>query len=356
MKVGRLTPAANLLFSATMRRLNLTAVLLAVTVTAPACATGLLGEDEGTDDDGDGGDSGGGSPDPGGGSGLSCEETVSLKVEVVAFPPDLLFVLDRSSSMAQPMTPGGFDPKWEVTIDALSDVVESYEDRVYPGLMLFPAYADTCGSGTVEITPSRDSGKNFAQYLEDAQLGGAGSPLHTSLNNAISSFNSRAANPNGRYVLIASDGLPNCTTMPQDAIDDSIQAVRDLRDDGINTYVLGYAGDDEAAGVLDDLAAAGGTGSHYPADSAGDLINVLEEITSSVTQVSCEYTLDDGPDAATDLEVKIGYAEVPYSPDHSNGYDYDPVTHTLTFWGQACDDLNTSGDAQISANYCNVVD
>ena len=80
MKVGRLTPAANLLFSATMRRLNLTAVLLAVTVTAPACATGLLGEDEGTDDDGDGGDSGGGSPDPGGGSGLSCEETVSLKV------------------------------------------------------------------------------------------------------------------------------------------------------------------------------------------------------------------------------------------------------------------------------------
>jgi hypothetical protein len=339
-----------------MRRLDLTAFLLAVAVMAPACATGLLGEeDDGTEDEGDG-DSGGGTPNPGGGSGLSCEETVSLKVEVVAFPPDLLFVLDRSSSMSQPITPGGFDPKWEVTIDALSNVVESYEGRIYPGLMLFPRYADTCGSGDVEITPSDDSGKNFAQYLEDASLGGAGSPLHTSLDNAISSFNNRAANPNGRYVLIASDGLPNCTTIPQDAIDNSLDAVRELKSDGINTYVLGYAGDTAAASVLDDLAEAGGTGSHYPADSAGDLINVLEEITSSVTQVSCEYTLDDGPDSAADLEVKIGYAEVPYSPDHTNGYDYDPVTHTLTFWGQACDDLNTSGDAQITANYCNVVD
>jgi hypothetical protein len=338
-----------------MRRLDLTAFLLAVAVMAPACATGFLSEDEGTEDDGDG-DGGGGTPDPGGGSGLSCEEVVSLKVEVVAFPPDLLFVLDRSSSMSQPITPGGFDPKWDVTIDALTDVVEAYQGRVYPGLMLFPEYAETCGSGHVDITPSRDSGKNFAQYLDDAPLGGAGSPLHTSLDNAISNFANRAANPNGRYVLIASDGLPNCTTIPQDAIDSSLDAVRDLKSDGINTYVLGYAGDDEAAAVLDDLAAAGGTGSHYPADSASDLIDVLEEITASVTQVSCEYTLDDGPEAATDLEVKIGYAEVPYSPDHTNGYDYDPVTHTLTFWGEACEDLQTSGDAQISANYCNVVD
>src|SRR5688500_1425361 len=250
-----------------MRRLDLTAFLLAVAVMAPACATGLLGEEDGSEDDGDSGDNGGGTPNPGGGSGLACEETVSLKVEVVAFPPDLLFILDRSSSMAQPITPGGFDPKWNVTIDALADVVEAYDGRVYPGLMLFPAYAETCGSGHVEITPSYDSGKNFAQYLQDAPLGGAGSPLHTSLDNAISSFNSRAANPNGRYVLIASDGLPNCTTIPQDAIDNSLDAVRDLKSDGINTYVLGYAGDDEAASVLDDLAEAGGTGSHYPADS-----------------------------------------------------------------------------------------
>lgn len=322
---------------------------------APACATGFLdSDDEGTDDGS--GDNGGGTPDPGGGSGLSCEEVVSLKVEVVTFPPDLLFVLDRSSSMAQPITQGGFDPRWEVAIEAVTDVVEAYDQRVYPGLMLVPAYADTCGAGHVDITPSADSGKNFAQYLEDVSLGGAGTPLHTSLDNAISNFSNRAANPNGRYVLIASDGVPNCTTIPQDAIDQTIDAVGELRSDGITTYVIGVASGDGSAGVLDAMASAGGTGSHYPADSAADIIDVLESITSSVTQVSCEYTLDDGPESATDLEVKIGYAEVPYSPDHTNGYDYDPATHTLTFWGQACDDLRTSGDAEISANYCNVVD
>ena len=322
---------------------------------APACATGFLDSgDEGTDDDDPG--NGDGTPDPGGGSGLECEEVVSLKVEVVNFPPDLLFVVDRSSSMAQPMTPGGFDPKWEVVIDALSLVAETYRDQVVPGLLPFPAYADTCGSGHVEITPSVDSGKNFAEYLDNVSLGGAGSPLHTSLRNAISNFSARAANPNGSYVLIASDGLPNCTTIPQDAIDDSLDAVRDLKSAGINTYVVGIANDDESGGVLDDLAAQGGTGHYYPANSSGDLISVLDDITASVTQVSCEYTLDSGPDAATDLEVKIGGSTVEYSPDHSNGYDFDPVTHVLTFWGEACDDLRGSGDAQISANYCNVVD
>jgi hypothetical protein len=339
-----------------MRRLDLTAVLLAVALMAPACATGFLDSDGDDTDDGSGDGNGDGTPDPGDGSGLSCEEVVSLKVEVVTFPPDLLFVLDRSSSMAQPITSGGFDPRWEVAIEAVTNVVENYDGRVYPGLLPFPAYADTCGAGHVEITPSADSGKNFAEYLDDVSLGGAGSPLHTSLNSAISNFSSRAANPNGRYVLVASDGVPNCTTIPQDAIDQAIDAARELNSDGIKTYVVGVASGDDAAGVLDDLAAAGGTGSHFPADSAADIVAALEGITSSVTEVSCEYTLADGPDAATDLEVKIGYAEVAHSPDHTNGYDYDPVTHTLTFWGQACEDLGSSGDAQISANYCNVVD
>lgn len=338
-----------------MRRHGLSAFFLAVAVTAPACATGFLDSgDEGTDGDDPGG--GGGTPDPGGGSGLECEEVVSLKVEVVTFPPDLLFVLDRSSSMSQPITPGGFDPKWEVVIDALSLVAETYRDMVYPGLLPFPAYADTCGSGHVEITPSPDSGKNFAEYLDSVSLGGAGSPLHTSLRNAISNFNARATNPNGRYVLVASDGLPNCTTIPEDAINDSIDAVRDLKSAGIKTYVVGIANDGTSAGVLDDLAVEGGTGHYYPADSSGEIIAVLDEITSSVTQVSCEYTLDSGPDAAGDLEVKVSGSEVPYSPDHTNGYDYDPASHVLTFYGEACDDLRESGDAQISANYCNVVD
>jgi len=339
-----------------MRRLGLSAVLLAVAVTAPACATGFLDSgDEGTDGDDPGGD-GNGTPDPGGGSGLECEEVVSLKTEVLAFPPDLLFVVDRSSSMAQPMTPGGFDPKWNVVIDALSLVAETYQDSIYPGLLPFPTYADTCGSGQVEITPSPDSGKNFGQYLDNVSLGGAGSPLHASLRNAIANFANRGVNPNGRYVLIASDGLPNCTTMPQDAIDWSMDAVRDLKSAGINTYVVGIANDSESGGVLDDLAAAGGTGHYYQAGSSGALISVLEDITSSVTQVSCEYTLDSGPPNATDLEVKVGGSTVPYSPDHSNGYDYDPASHVLTFWGAACDNLRGHVDAEISANYCNVVD
>lgn len=333
-----------------MRRLGQTALLLAVAVVAGACAMGAgTSDDEGTDDQGPGG--GGPAPDPDG-SGFECEEVVSLKVEVITYPPDLLFVLDRSSSMGEPTTPAGFDRKWDTLIDALGDVVETYRGNIYPGLMLVPSFGETCGPGHIDIAPSRDSDKNFVQYLEDVFPGG-GSPLHTSLANARANFASRPANPNGRYVLVAADGLPNCD---QYASAESIDAVEDLRADGIETYVLGIAADEDATGVLDDMAAAGGTGSHYPIESASDLLNVLENITSSVSQVACEYVLEEGPAYPEDLEVKIGYSEVPHSPDHTDGWDYDPETRTLSFYGEACERLRTAGDAEIVANYCGVVE
>jgi hypothetical protein len=322
-------------------------------VLAAACAMGAGSSDEG--DTGDDGDGPGGTPSPGG-SGSECEETVSLKVEVLTFPPDLLFALDRSSSMGEPLTPGGFDPKWDVVIDALADVVDTYRGRILPGLMLVPSMGDTCGPGVVDIEPDIDSDKNFVQYLEDVFPGG-GTPVHTSLQNAIEYFQGTSPNPNGRYVLLTTDGLPGCGyDSPTQALTESLEAVRDLRDMGVNTYVLGYALDEDAADVLDDMAAAGGTGSYYPATSAQALISVLDDITYELSQVACEYELDNGPAAAADLVVKIGGKNVPHSPDHSNGFDYDPESHMLSFWGSACEDLRTSGDAQISANYCGVVD
>lgn len=315
---------------------------------------GETGGDDG-DDDGEGG-GGSGQDLPGGGG--SCIDEVELELEAVPLPPDLVVVLDRSSSMGQPVTPGGFDQKWLTIVDALGDVAETYMNRVQFGLMLVPGEERSCDAGTMNIMPTPNSGKNFYEYLQGTTPGGA-SPMADSIDAARSYFNNAAVNPHGRYVLLTTDGIPTCAPLGEDAVDHTVAAITDLRNMGIKTFVLGYATSSEDYDGLDEMAAAGGTGAHTPATSAFDLVNKLEEITDELTQVVCEYQLSSGPNDPLDLVVTIGGAQVAYTPEHTNGYDYDPATRMLTFHGQACDDLRTSGanaDFAFTINYCNDVD
>lgn len=315
---------------------------------------GDSGSEEGDDDDGAGGGGGGGQDLPGGGG--SCIDEVQLELEAIPLPPDLVVVLDRSSSMGQPVTPGGFDQKWNTIVEALGDVAETYQNRVEFGLMLVPGEDRECDAGTMNIMPTPNSGKNFYNYLLDTTPGGA-SPMAASIDAARSYFNSAPVNPYGRYVLLTTDGVPTCAPLGENAVDYTVDAIADLRNMGIKTFVLGYATSSEDYDGLDEMAAAGGTGAHVPATSAYDLLNKLEGITSELSQVKCEYTLSSGPNDPLDLVVSIGGAAVPYSPDHTNGYDYDPASKKLTFHGDSCEALRTSdADAGFSINYCNDID
>jgi hypothetical protein len=311
------------------------------------------GGDEGDEDDGAGG-GGSGQDQPGGGG--SCIDEVELELEAIPLPPDLVVVLDRSSSMGQPVTPGGFDQKWLTIVDALGDVAETYMNRVQFGLMLVPGEDRECDAGSMNIMPTPNSGKNFYEYLQGTTPGGA-SPMASSINAARSYFNSAPVNPYGRYVLLTTDGVPTCAPLGEDAVDYTVDAIRDLKNMGIKTFVLGYATSSEDYDGLDRMAAAGGTGAHVPATSSYDLLNKLEDITDELSQVKCEYQLSSGPNDPLDLVVNIGGSAVPYSPDHTDGYDYDPATRFLTFYGDSCDALRTSdADAGFSINYCNDVD
>ena len=326
---------------------SLAAALLAATL--PACAFGMGEEAESAPDAG----AGGGLPPSGGGGTQQCEEMVDLRVDIIAQAPDVLLALDRSSSMGQPTEPAGFERKWDDLLDAIDHVTTVLADRIYLGVMLVPSMGETCGPGVIDIAPAVDSTKNMKEFLESVWLGG-GTPLATSINNARAYFASAPVNPHGRYVLLATDGAPNCDSTGN-AVEESRTAIARLRQDGIRTFVVGYAAGNDAA-ILDQLAAAGGTGSHFAVTSAYDLASTLEQITSEVSVVSCEYQLERGPDLAEAMTVTVGGQEVPHDPSHQSGWDYDPDTRMLTFYGEACDALRTSGDADIGANYCGQVD
>ena len=59
--------------------------------------------------------------------------------------------------------------------------------------------------------------------------------------------------------------------------------------------------------------------------------------------LSCSYSLDQVPDDVSDLYVYQDDVSVARDPGHTDGWDYDASTETLTFYGAACDALE-SGD------------
>jgi hypothetical protein len=309
-------------------------------------------------DEAGGPDAGGGSGGPwGNGSGKgSCEEAISLRVDVTVQAPDLLLVLDRSASMGEPLQPSGFTRKWDIIIDAVDETANTMADQLQMGLMLVPDREQVCQPGVIDVAPAKNSSKTVANYLADPFLvGGSSSPLAKSLDNARAHYGSAPVNPFGRYVFFVTDGLPNCPAEPDgDAAAEARTAIRRLRDQGIRTYVLGIAADSGIATVLNSFAAAGGTGTHFGASSSAELMGAFEQLSSEVSEVSCEYQLENGPLYDYDLNVSVGGEPVPMDPE--NGWSYDTATRWLTFHGEACEGLRTGGDRTINASYCDVVD
>jgi len=287
-----------------------------------------------------------------------CEATVPVETEIIGDPPDLLLVVDASSSM---ITPLGFDfttTKWSVMDAALEELVDEYEGRINFGLMTFPGSGE-CGAGVVraDIAP-RNASTIVGQLDAHAPSFTSGAtPTHISLDEARAYYAGRAPNPIGRYVLLATDGLPNCglprdeegNTMP--TVEESVTAVSGLQSDGIDTYVLGFgsfiAGD---ATALTRMAEAGGTTRYYPASSPSTLASAFETIAAEIIPPSCTLELGTPRDPSL-LRVELDGTVVPRDMSRTRGWDYDEGTNTITFYGADCDRLQSSSGGSVSVDF-----
>jgi hypothetical protein len=326
-------------------------LVLAAATALGGCASGLVtsDDDRGAGPDAGGGGGGGNGGGNGGGGSLGCERELELDVRLEALPPDVFLVVDRSSSMGQSIAIGSLTRKWDIMKQALGGLVEQFATRVHFGLILTPGPGHLCAAGVVDVAPAASNGAAIETML--AEEPGGGTPMYGSLEAARAYFRTHPANPNGRYLILATDGAPTCDI---DAVTLTRNSLTALRQAGIKTYVLGYAAD--SANTLDSFAAAGGTGAHIPAASAAELAAKLEGITASVTRVSCEYALREGPDSADYLTIRLGGELLARSPDHSNGWDYDPATGALTFYGAACDALRSASAEVLTARFCTDVE
>ncbi|MBX3206803.1 MAG: VWA domain-containing protein [Labilithrix sp.] len=309
--------------------------------------------------------------------GSQCE---CLDVPLFVDPPTIYFVLDRSGSMGNP-------DKWNRVRVTVGKIMRSLGPRASFGAAMFPgpSATDVCAPGD-EIMSVRPG---------DAPSSGVDGPTTTALLAAtrvtpsggtptgptLEVVRTRLANVPGRaYVILATDGAPNCNPNagcgydgcqlnvesrpgcpkegprnccePPDGYRENctdasstLGAISALRTIGIPVYVVGLPGADHYASLLEEMAAAGGTAlptspRYFAVNAASEdvMLAALKKVAAQITG-TCTFDLKEAPANASLVNVYMDDAVLPFEP--VNGWTISGKTVTLV--GTACERVK-SGD------------
>jgi hypothetical protein len=371
-------------------------------------AGGSSGGTGGTGGSGTGGSSEGGSGQGEAGSDGIAECDLSAlgtcggeSVEAVLRTVNMLLVIDKSGSMTDPL---GDQTKWDAMKSALGTALENVQSEMNFGLLLYPyhfirpipelncgddccAVAEGSAAVNVPITSGPLSVPEIEAQLDDTSPGG-GTPTAVALDSALDYFvnGAGAALEGGKYVLLATDGGPNCndelscdadtcTTnldgsctsgnccsfsntrnqcLDSDRVLEKLQA---LTDAGISTFVVGLPGTQQYATYLDQFAEAGGVPassgdtSYYAVsedEGVEGLLNVFETITTQLVR-SCDIPLSQVPSQPDQVNVAIDCDVVAQNADDGSGWDYDEPSapSAVILRGPVCDRLQQDGAKRV---------
>jgi hypothetical protein len=317
----------------------------------------------------------GGEPGTGGDVGIGVDAAMpncgQTSVSVMPLPPDILIVQDRSLSMTddsndQPCAGGsaagdgmcGANSKWSQVITAVNQVVGQTQSKVNWGLIFLGDETAQCGAATapvVDITPGAS-----AQLIQTALngvvfTGAPGTPTTAVMNNAVK-YLQGLTDPNPKYLLLATDGEPNCAgggtgnIGASDAIG-AENAVAAANTAGFPTFVVGIAttSDPAATNALNTMAVNGGepqvgaATQYYAVTDTAGLETVLAQIIGKA--VSCTIPLTGVSGNLDKVAVSAKDASgntIEIMQDATNGWSYTDATKTaIILNGDACNNLKS---------------
>jgi hypothetical protein len=325
-------------------------------------------------------------------------------------PVNMLIVLDKSGSMDHEAN--GVQ-KWSAMKEALGLALEEVAEDINFGLELYPTpelAADvidrvSCGEvgnccempSTITMNVPIQSGiaavNLIVDQLDNTDPGG-GTPTARALERALEYFTQGegASLEGDKFVLLATDGGPNCNadlecgadlcTYNLDGTQDCSQfaagncceassmagggegcvdsynvvdRIENLKEEGIDTFVVGIPGTEAYSDFLDDFAEAGGRAvsgaenSYYRVDDVAQLTQVFRDITVQLV-TSCELQI---PPSNSTLppKVVVDCDLIPRFEDGAGGeggqttnWEWEAGSDTITLVGDACERVSEGVD------------
>jgi len=276
-------------------------------------------------------------------------------------PPDIMLVMDRSLSMTNDVNDKqcagatgnngncGANSKWELMVPALNQVITNTDAKVNWGMFYLGDEPAQCGVATAPVVPVAATNATAITTSLTGNLfnGQTGTPTRRAIQGAVSYLNG-LADMNPKFLLLATDGQPNCATTAASSLnmDDSAgtqQAVADALTAGIPTFVVGI-GNTGAAATLDQVAIAGGrpqTGaatSYYQVNDAAALSSALGTIVGQAA--SCSFNIGPAPDGTTTKGLGVFGDGTSIPMDPANGWSFkDGTMTTIILNGAICDQV-----------------
>jgi hypothetical protein len=318
----------------------------------------------------------------------------------------MLIVLDKSGSMSQ--MPVGFSKtKWDATKDALAAALTASTKQVRYGLLMYP-YSLTTEAKLCEVPSGRDainvpvdaaktSVPLIKQALEETVPGG-GTPTASALAAALEYYSSGtgATLEGDRYVMLATDGGPNCNAdascdtnsctydldkqgdcgtklqccnpsfdkgqlgcLDSDGVLKQIEALKKI---GVKTFVVGIPGTESYQQFLTTFAEAGGATDpknqelKYYAVTAADGVEGLTATFKSITESlvrDCDVKMAKPPLNPQKLNVAIeckllAQGDAALKDSEKNWvYNGDSDNPVIKIQGEACDTIEKTGVTRI---------
>jgi hypothetical protein len=217
--------------------------------------------------------------------------------------PNIMLVLDQSSSMAQDPNGGNTMPsKWQLLQQAVVDLVNQYGDRVPFGVELFQSdsfrddtkcYTDTM----ISVEPAHDTATQIIQTVQGAQ------PVPMSHTNTGEAIERAAVDPvmmdttRDNFIILVTDGTPSCNSLDlmTGTADFTIMQINNALNQNppVKTWVIGFDGGGTGTDKsnLDAMARSGGepvmgcggtVPCYYSATDATAFTNALSKVIDTI--------------------------------------------------------------------------
>ena len=288
--------------------------------------------------------------------------------------PDVLIVLDASGSMNDDLMNGtcnggcGATSKWAQAVAPINQVVTDTQANVNWGLKFFADDTNCAVNGNAAVGVGMNTAGAIATAImgRTAGNGGVANGSRTPTRAAVSQGAAYLMGINDmapKYIVLATDGLPNCPASGNTGNDDSgpaVTAVANAYAAGIPVFVIGVStsGTGMADTTLNMMASAGGlpragSPSYYPVSSGAELSAALNTLVGVVA--SCNFAVGTPPNSNTSTDYIDVFGDgtlIPHDTSHTNGWDYTDATHTsVQVYGSTCDAIMAGTITSVTVTF-----